>query len=59
MGVFFHFWMAKTARPFKIVQILAKSYCRSINEWCVIALARAHTRQYLFRRAIVIRAKVH
>ena len=26
---------------------------RRINEWCAIALARAHTRQYLFRRAIV------
>ena len=51
--------MAKAPQPFKIVQILAKSYCRSINEWFVIALARAHTRQYLFRRAIVIRAKVH
>ena len=30
---------------------------RPVNEWSAIALARAHTRQYLFRGAIVARAK--
>ena len=29
-----------------------------VNEWRAIALARAHTRLYLFRRAIVARTKL-
>ena len=29
-----------------------------VNEWRAIALARAQTRQYLFRHAIVARAKL-
>ena len=29
------------------------------DEWREIALARAHTRQYLFRRAVVARAKLN
>ena len=32
--------------------------CAMCNE-CAIALARAHARQYLFRHAIVARAKLH
>ena len=32
---------------------------RPVNEWRAITLARAHTRQYLFGRAIVARAKLY
>ena len=32
---------------------------RSVNECRAIELARAHTRQYLFRRAMVAHAKLH
>ena len=32
--------------------------CRPVNAWRAIALARVHTCQYLFRRAIVARAKL-
>ena len=34
-------------------------YSRPVNEWCAIALAPALTRQYLFRHAIIARAKLY
>ena len=30
-----------------------------VHEWCAIALAFTHTRQYLFRHAIIIQAKLY
>ena len=35
------------------------SYIRPVNKWLAVALARAHTRQYLFRRALVARAELY
>ena len=32
---------------------------RPVNEWHAIALARPHTRQYLFRHAIIAREKLY
>ena len=32
---------------------------QACNEWSAIALARPHTRQYLFRHAMVVRAKLY
>ena len=38
---------------------MPESLTMSINEWHAIALACVHTRQYLFRYAIVAGAKLY
>ena len=45
-------------REFQLKKYSVKTISRSVNEWLAIALARANTRQYLIRRAIIARVKI-
>ena len=61
--VSFFFYFHKQPVPIFAVQYVFEkvlfAISRAVNEWCAIELARAHTRQYLFRCAIATRAKFY
>ena len=51
--------ISDTSFLIQIVNGLQVWFSRPVNEWRAIALSHAHTPQYLFRYAIVARAKLY